>query len=59
MRMIFDAMQRDFDTAAATMRETTKTAKVPDDFVMDSDDVIEVEQVSDPSMRSARLDARK
>ncbi|KVO17338.1 hypothetical protein WL51_13725 [Burkholderia ubonensis] len=51
MRMIFDSMQRGFYTATA--------AKVPDDFIMDGDDVIEVEQVSDPSMRSARLDARK
>lgn len=30
--MIFDAMQRGFDTVTATMRET---AKVPDDFIMD------------------------
>ncbi|WP_157655431.1 hypothetical protein [Burkholderia ubonensis] len=57
--MIFDSMQRSFATATAAMRETTKSAKVPDDLIMDGDDVIEVEQVSDPSMRSARLDARK
>ncbi len=35
MRMIFDSMQRGFDTATAAMRETTKSAKIPDDFIMD------------------------
>lgn len=57
--MVFDTMQCRLDAAATSMSEASKTAKVPNDFVVDGDDVVEVQQVNDPSMQSARLDVPK
>lgn len=42
--MIVHTMQGGLDTAPASMSESTQTAKIPDDFVMNRDDVIEVQQ---------------
>lgn len=59
MGMIFDSVQGGFDTAPTSMRESAETAEIPDDLVVDRDDVVEIQQISDPSTRSARPDARK
>ncbi len=59
MGMIVDAMQGGLDTTPASVSKPAQTAKVPDDFVVNRDDVIKVQQINDPSTRSARLDVRK
>ncbi len=59
MGMIVDPMQGGLDTAPASMSKSAQAAKVPDDLVMNRDDVIKVQQINDPSTRSARLYVRK
>ncbi|MCA7883401.1 hypothetical protein LGM58_09380 [Burkholderia contaminans] len=59
MDMIFDAMEGGLDTAPASMRETAEAAKIPDDLVVDGDDVVKIQQISGPSTRSARPGVRK
>lgn len=59
MGMIVDAMQGGFDTAPAGMSESAQTAKVPDDCVVNRDDVIKIEQINDLSTRPAHRGVRK
>ena len=59
MGMIVDTMQGGFDTAPTSMSESTQTAKVADDLVVNRDDVIKIQQINDPSTQSARRGVRK
>ena len=58
MNMIFDAMESGLDAASAGMSETAEAAEVPDDLVVNGDDVIEIQQISGPSARSERPGVR-